>query len=151
MSETNVDLSKVRASDYLSEGFLNVDGTLREGINGYGSLAMAYQCRTEGMHPDTLQEIMQKILLLGTRKFTGVSQEPLNSEVLSSLQQIIHSDEVASSATLSEVLRVAERWIHDWKSFGALILHLERILSQLALLTVVRTDTPSFPKGSTIN
>ena len=150
MSETNIDLSKVRAKDYLREGFLNPDGTLREGINGFGSLAMAYQFRYEGVHPDMLQEVIHKIMLLASNSSPDL-QEPLDTEILSNLQKIIHSDEVESSATLSEIFAAAELWVHDWKSFGALILHLERILSQLALLTVVTTDTPSFSKGSNIN
>lgn len=134
------ELLAIQPRDYLREGFFAPDGQLREGINGYYSLAMAYRCREEGLTPDRLKRLTDELARIAERHApVGIDEagQPLTSEVLSSLQQIRNDADVVQSPTLTALFEAASPWIQDWKNFAAFALHLERIMAQLALLLAI--------------
>ena len=55
------EMLSVKPQDYLSNGFLQPDGQVREGINGEFSLAMAYRLREEGITPENLRQLTDKL------------------------------------------------------------------------------------------
>ena len=117
------DMLKVSPSDYLREGFLDTDGELRQGINGKHSLAVAYQTREEGVDLDRFQQVIQQI-------------NPGKPDVLM-LRDKIQS---LNSPALNKLLQASEPWFGDARQYAAFVLHLKRILNQLALLVLTPVD-----------
>lgn len=117
------EMLRVSPNDYLHQGYLTAEGKLRDGINGIHSLAIAYQCREEAVDLERFQEAMQQIS-------AGNLDMPVLKEKIESLH----------SAALKKVFQASESWISDRKQYAAFVSHLQRILSQLALLLLTPAE-----------
>ncbi|MCI0417557.1 hypothetical protein L0222_32725 [bacterium] len=117
------ELLGISPSSYLQEGFLAKDGTLRDGINGTYSLALAYQLREEGIDLDQFRN--------------AVEQLKKEEAALQSLRNTITS---LNSHSLQNLLQAAEPWLKDPAQNKAFISHLERILQQAALIIMLPAE-----------
>ena len=134
------EFSAIHPRDYLKEGPLSPEGSMREGINGYFSLGMAYRLRAEGVTPDALKAIADRIEKIGA---AHMPKAPEPGKKISDKAQ----KDVASlwtgkeSGALAELRDALTPWLTaDWKHFAACALHFERIMKQLALVTMPRTE-----------
>ncbi|MCS7312494.1 MAG: hypothetical protein NZ742_06240 [Acidobacteria bacterium] len=128
------ELLAIQPKDYLHEGFFASDGSLREGINGYYSLAMAYRCREEGLGPDRLKSLLDELAqIVASYSPSDEPERPLRPEALSAFQRIRHEADGIQSPTLTVLFEAAGPWVQDWNGFAAFALHLQRIRAQLAL------------------
>jgi hypothetical protein len=132
-----VDLKNIRPDDYMREGFFDDQGELREGLSGMYSLAMAYRCRDEKMTPDALHGIVGQLQSVAEGADSSVDDnpdQPLNGKAVASLERIWQRPDVAGSATLAEIVRAARPQLNRWKDLAALVLHLDRMVAQLAMI-----------------
>ncbi|MEW6364978.1 MAG: hypothetical protein AB1714_10100 [Acidobacteriota bacterium] len=124
---------------YLRDGFYAADGSMREGIDGEHSLALAYRLRSEGLSLDGLDSLLQAVgdivdAHAGNDVETG--EEPISAGGMKAFDQLGTRPEVTRSAALTSVLSAAHPWVRTWRDYAALAIHLERARSQLALLAV---------------
>jgi hypothetical protein len=134
------EYSAIRPLDYLKDGPLTPDGTLREGLNGYLSLGMAYRLRAEGVKPDTLRALVDQIGKIGSAHMpkSPVSGEPISEKAQAEVASLWTGKETGARGELRDAL---EPWLtRDWKHFSACALHLERIMKQLALVSMPQTQ-----------
>ncbi|MEW6605866.1 MAG: hypothetical protein AB1414_00250 [bacterium] len=134
-----IDLKAVRPVEYLKEGFFLNDGcTLREGINGLYSLAMAYEFRNKKVHPEKLKKLTDALLGI-VKKHDIESLKKVESVIEPQTRRVIEDEfqriktELPSSL-FSELIQECTRWLINWRNFLAVIVHLQRINAQLALL-----------------
>jgi len=128
------EMLSVKPQDYLSNGFLQPDGQVREGINGEFSLAMAYRSREEGITPENLRQLNDKLYEIAGSEGQDDPDKKLSSAALEAIPKLSKSTEVSKSNTLSELFEAARPWLKDWKTLAAFIVHIERIQAQLALI-----------------
>jgi hypothetical protein len=131
------DLLAIQPQDYLQEGFFTPDGSLREGINGYYSLAMAYRLREEGMGPDEVKALVDewaRVTAVVLPDSDEAAHQPLSPEAMAAFQRLRQRPEVTRSVTLTALLEAAAPWLRNGRDWAALALHLQRIMAQLALL-----------------
>jgi hypothetical protein len=129
------EMLKTEPRNYLKQGFFAPDGQLRPGLNGEYSLAMAYRCREEGLSPDTLKAITDAIgAAVPASARVSEGDPPVEPVVLNALAQVHRRNEVERSPALSGLLSSADPWIKTWRGLSALVVHLQRITAQLALL-----------------
>lgn len=134
---------EIEPKSYLNDGFLTPDGQIREGINGYYSLSVAYQCRDEGVEPENIKRILEKIDEWFSKDTSPDADQELAPEVRTALQKLQNLEEVRSSTTLKALVEASLPHLGTWREMAAFILHLERILAQLALLTVKHPENPA--------
>jgi hypothetical protein len=125
------EFSAIHPRDYLREGFLTADGHVRERINGYYSLGMAYRLQHEGVHPDTVKTLLDALSRFTDARMPKAGDKPLTEE---DRRALLAAWPVASGGALAELREAATAHIHDWKQFSAALLHVERILKQLAVV-----------------
>src|SRR5262245_76258 len=131
------EMLAIKPVDYLNNGFFDEDGEIREGINGYYSLAMAYRCREEKYSPDSLKEVNDEIDRLTEKQPASINDEPdqaIDTEALKELDKIFKRKAALDSKTLTGIYAAARPTIKTWRDYAGLAMHLDRILSQLALL-----------------
>jgi hypothetical protein len=128
------EMLSVKPQDYLSKGFLTSDGQVREGINGEYSLAMAYRLKEEGLTPDQTSKVIEKLYEIAAKESQQDPDSKLSASTIEAFQKFVKSPEVSKSKTITEVFEASKPWIVDWKNLSAIIVHLERMQSQLALL-----------------
>jgi hypothetical protein len=135
----SVDLSKITAQDYLKNGFFDHNGDLVEGLNGYYSLAIAYKLRDETSSPDAVKSVFDKLVQAASKYYTGPNDQsvnqPLDSATLNEVHKIQETSEVKASPTLLALFQSAESHLKTAGDLGAFVVHLERILAQLALVS----------------
>ena len=139
------DLSKVQPRDYLRDGFYDGRGRLREGISGFYSLALAYHLRKEEVAPDSLNEVLEQLQKIADEHGPQFETKPHTEPVPaanSALQSLAKHKTVAGSPALSAVFKAAKPWTKNWKGFSALVLHLDRTHSQLALIAAMNETRP---------
>ncbi|HSP06364.1 MAG TPA: hypothetical protein VLR94_04265 [Acidobacteriota bacterium] len=147
MATDEVDIKSIHPKDYLKDGFFDSDGNLREGINGTCSLAMAYQCRDESLQPDAVKHVLDQLTALGEAYFKrggNTATDPLDAPTLSAIDKISRGREVSGSKALESLFGAAKPLLKNWQNFSGLVVHLERIMGQLALVTKTRFE-PQLP------
>ena len=130
----NAELLAIQPTEYLKNGFYDKDGEALEGVNGFYSLAMAYRLREEQMNPDELKKIVDRLMEIVPRHDRAVEdnpQLPLDADSRAALEEVTKK---SASPTLTAIFDAGRPWVKDWRTYAALTLHLQRILSQLALL-----------------
>ena len=131
------EMLSVKPQEYLSNGFLQPDGEVREGINGEYSLAMAYRLKEEGATPENVGQVIEKLYKIAGSEAQDDSNKKLSSTAGDAIKQLSKSSEVSKSNTLSELFQAAGSWLNDFKNLAAFIVHLERIQAQTALLSAL--------------
>ena len=147
MAIENVDIKTASPKEYLKDGFFDADGNMREGINGISSLGVAYQLRDESVQPDALKNVVDQLTALGEEYFKrggDSAKDPLDASTLSAIDRIWRGRDIGSSPALGAVYEAAKPLLKDWHNFSALLVHLERIMGQLALITKTRFE-PDLP------
>jgi hypothetical protein len=120
------EMLDVHPRDYLKNGFLTKQGAVREGINGYFSLAMAYRLREEGVKPEMVQNVLEEIILIAGLK------NPAQA-----ILEIQKSKDLIRSEPLRSLILAAAPWIGQSMQWDAFLDHLRRIMAQLALITTL--------------
>jgi hypothetical protein len=143
------DLSKVRPRDYLRKGFFDSKGRLREHINGQDSLAMAYHARSEKLTVHQLELIVGRLQKIADQHSVEMAnpQIELSSEVRTAILQVAGSEPVRKSPAIFELMQLSTSMLKKWKDFAALLLHMQRILAQLALIHTLTQAEPT-PAGA---
>jgi hypothetical protein len=132
------EMLAIKPQEYLKNGFFDADGNFYEGINGDFSLSMAYRCRDEGTGPDQIEKVVGQLESILKSVDKSIDRDPdqqLDAKALAVQEQAAQSLEVKQSVALKEIFSASKPWIHSWKTYAALAVHLRRIMSQLALLT----------------
>ena len=129
------EMLAVQPQEYLSEGFLNPDGQVKEGINGEYSLAMAYRLKEEGGTADELMKLTERLYDLAGDEGELEPDSKLSQKAIAAFQALPRSPEVSKSKALSELFEASNSFITDWKNLAAFIVHIERIQAQVSLVT----------------
>ncbi|WNG50865.1 hypothetical protein F0U60_47130 [Archangium minus] len=113
---------------------------MREGINGYFSLGMAYRLRAEGVTPDVLKAIVDRIEKIGSAHMPNAPQpgQKISEKAQKEVASLWTGKESGALAELRDGL--APWFTVDWMNFAACALHFERIMKQLALVTMPRPE-----------
>ena len=131
------ELLAIQPKGYLKDGLLGPTGEIRERVNGYYSLAMAYRCREEGLTPEVLKRVVTRLedVAKGHEKELEDKSNPsLDQATSASLRSVQVMPEVKTSATLTAIFQAAMPHLTEWKSYAAFALHIDRIMAQLALI-----------------
>lgn len=130
----NAELTAIQPAEYLKNGFYDKEGEALEGLNGFYSLAMAYRLRDEQMNPEELKKIVDRLMDIIPRHNPAVDENPqlpLDADSRRALDEVTKKSD---SPTLNAIFEAGRPWVKDWRNYAALTLHLQRILSELALL-----------------
>jgi hypothetical protein len=131
------EMLSIKPSEYLTNGFYDDNGEYRENLNGLFSLSMAYRIREEGLQPENVEKVVGHLEEIAEKYVDDAvenPQLPVDSKSLQLLKNLRDNRSVTDSAALGELLAAAQPQISNWKDYSALVLHLERITAQLALL-----------------
>lgn len=128
------EMLAIKPSEYLMNGFYDDKGEYRENLNGWYSLAMAYRCREEGLEPENINTVVNRLEGIAEKHVDAAVEHPEQSVDSKSIEQLKNLGNDQNSAALSELLNAAQPRILSWKDYSALVVHLERITAQLALL-----------------
>lgn len=131
------EMLSVKPQEYLSNGFLQPDGEVREGINGEYSLAMAYRLKEEGTTPENVGQVIEKLYQVAGSEAADDPNKKLSATSADAIKQLSRSSEVSKSNTMTELFEAAGSWVNDFKNLAAFIVHLERIQAQTALLSAL--------------
>jgi hypothetical protein len=130
----NAELLAIQPAEYLKNGFYDQDGELIEGLNGEYSLAMAYRLREEQADIDQLKNIVDRLTEIASKRDSAVNDNPhlpLDAANAAAFKAVRTK---TALPTVIAIFDAADPWVKDWKSYASLTLHLQRILSQLALI-----------------
>lgn len=130
------NLTDIRPAQYVSPQFFTTAGIPREGVDGYYALAMAYHARNAGLTAEDLEQFREALAESIGPEFRGMSPDaPLSDAVR---QKVKEAGEPwrGRCAPLAELLDLSADALTNWRSFAALLAHLERINAQVALLGV---------------
>ena len=131
------EMLAIKPSEYLTNGFYDDKGEYRENLNGLYSLSMAYRIRQEGLQPENVEKVVGHLEEIAEKYVDDAvenPQLPVDSASLDQLKKLRDNRSVTDSAALGELLAAAQPQISNWKDYSALVIHLERITAQLALL-----------------
>ncbi len=137
MEMQKIDYKKVRPSDYLKNGFFDQSGDWIEGLNGFYSLATAHLLREEGTAPADVRKIADCLMTLSLEVFGNaeiIEYQSIDELSREAIFKIIDSPEARQSVILTELFDTVRPHLRNWKNFAALVIHLERISGQLALV-----------------
>jgi hypothetical protein len=136
MPAQEVDMNQLQPHVYLKNGFLDKKGDLQNGISGVYSLALAYHLRKEGTSVDAVKSVLDdftKLADAGLNEKTQKSQ--LDKTTFESLGKIINSKKAEKSGAISALFDAALPLLKDWPNVGGLVIHLDRAMKQLSLIT----------------
>jgi hypothetical protein len=137
MRAQEVDMKQLQPRNYLKNGFLNNNGDLQDGISGVYSLALAYHLRKEGTSVDAVKSVLDDFAKLADQ---GLNEKTLKSQLdatsFESLGKIINSSKAGKSTAISALFDAALPLLKDWPNVGGLVIHLDRAMKQLSLITV---------------
>ncbi|MCI0618406.1 hypothetical protein L0244_35965 [bacterium] len=128
------EMLAIKPSDYLTNGFYDDKGEFRENLNGWYSLAMAYRCREEGLDPENVDGIVNRLEGIAEKHVDTAVEHPEQAVDSKSIEQLKKLGNDQNSTALNELLDAAQSRISNWKDYSALVVHMERITAQLALL-----------------
>jgi hypothetical protein len=137
------EMLATKPSEYLVNGFYDQSGEYRDDLNGFYSLGMAYRLREEGLNPENVDRVVNGLEAIADQHIDAVDEnpeQPVDAKSQDQLKKLRNGQEVAGSAALSELLDAAQSHISNWKDFAGLVVHLDRIIAQLALLTSLPKD-----------
>jgi hypothetical protein len=133
-----VDLNVLNAQEYLKNGFLTENGDLQDRFSGLYSLALAYKLRDEGTTVEQVKSVFNDFIELGDLNLTDKNKDrQLEKSAFEMLGKIINSPKTKTSAALQNLFDAALPWLKDWQNVAGLIVHLERSMHQLALITTL--------------
>jgi hypothetical protein len=121
--------------DYLKDGPLDAQGNVRERLNGELSLGVAYRLREEGVSPEQLKTLVDRLFQI---EQSHKPDQALPSGRVSpqAASELTAAWADAPGGVLEELGEAALPWLtSDWRTFAATAQHVLRILKQLALLT----------------
>ncbi|HSE41084.1 MAG TPA: hypothetical protein VLH08_10005 [Acidobacteriota bacterium] len=130
-----LELRKIRPSDYLKEGFFDHTGDWIEGLNSVCSLATAHHLHAEGTDPDQVKKIADQFMDLSVDVFGDaemIEYQLIDEWSREAILEIMESPEVRKSVVLTELFDTIRPHLNNWKNFAALVIHLQRISSQLS-------------------
>ena len=137
MGAQEVDMNQLQPHNYLKNGFLNSNGDLQDGISGVYSLALAYHLRQEGTSVDSVKSVLDDFTKLADQ---GLNEKTLKSQLdaksFESLGKIINSSKTGKSNAIRALFDAALPLLKDWPNVGGLVIHLDRAMKQLSLITV---------------
>src|SRR5262245_17115338 len=137
MTAQEVDMNQLQPHDYLKNGFLNHNGDLQNGISGVYSLALAYHLRKESTSVDAVKSVLDDFTKLADEGLSEKTQKSqLDASSFESLGKIINSPKSGKSAAISALFDAALPLLKDWPNVGGLVIHLDRAMKQLSLITV---------------
>jgi hypothetical protein len=132
MTPQKVDLNALSAHDYLKNGFLTENGDLQDRFSGLYSLALAYQLHHEGTTVEEVKSVFDDFIKLGDENLNEKNRNAqLDRNAFESLGKIINSSKTKKSFDTSLP------WLKDWQNVAGLVIHLERSMHQLALITTM--------------
>ena len=126
--------------EYLQDGWWDAQGRLQPHLNGQYSLGMAYRLRDEGTGPDVVQVILMRRIHAMIEQYGPPRvriNDPVHPDALSAMMAI---PEVQHSPALRDLFEAACAHLHTWRDMQAFVRHLERIMAQLAWLTLWPTE-----------
>ena len=130
-----LELRKVRPSDYLKDGFFDHTGDWIEGLNSIYSLATAHHLHAEGTDPAQVKKIADQLMNLSLDVFGDaemIEYQLIDEWSREAIIEIIASPDARNSVVLSELFETIRPHLTNWKNFAALVIHLQRISGQLA-------------------
>ena len=131
------DFRKIRPSDYLKGGFFDHSGDWIKGLNGLCSLATAHHLHEEGTNPNEVKKIADQFMDLSIDVFGDaeiIEYQLIDDGSRDAIFKIMDSPEARQSAVLTELFDTVRPHTKNWKNFAALVIHLQRISSQLTQL-----------------
>jgi hypothetical protein len=134
-----VDLTKVRPSEYLKDGFFGPSGDWIAGLNSLCSLATARHLQNEGTRLDNVKKIADQFMDLSVIVFGDaelIEYQLIDDSSRDAIYRMMETSEARNSAVLSELFDTVRPYIKNWKNFAALVIHLQRISAQLTQLSV---------------
>src|SRR5262245_53330349 len=137
MEMQKMDYKKVRPSDYLKNGFFDQSGDWIEGLNGFYSLTTAQLLREEGTSSELVTMIADRLMALSLEVFGDaeiLEYHSIDEYSCEAIFKIMDTAEAKQSLVLSELFDTVRPHIKNWKNFTALIIHLEQISGQLAMV-----------------
>jgi hypothetical protein len=138
MTMQTIDLNILSAHEYLKNGFLTENGDLKDRFTGLYSLALAYQLHQEGTSVEQVKSVFDDFIKLGDNNLTDKTQDrQLEKPAFEMLGKIINSPKTKKSAALQNLFDAALPWLKDWQNVAGLVVHLERSIHQLALITIL--------------
>jgi hypothetical protein len=135
MISEELDLKKVRPSAYLRDGFFDHSGDWIKGLNESCSLATAHHLHDEGTDPEEVKKIADQFMELSIDVFGDaeiIEYQLIDEEFRDAIFQMMDSPEVRHSPVLTELFDTIRPHMKNWKNFAALVIHLQRISSQLS-------------------
>ncbi len=127
----------VRPAEYMRGGLVNTEGSLRPELTGRYSLAMAYQLRDDGFTAGKLLAY-RELLASASEPYTASLAQPERVPVPSDAKEAMAAvaNTLAGDCTpLSEIILSAMPHLTDWRSFGFLLDHIERVAVQLGVIS----------------
>jgi hypothetical protein len=128
------EMLAIKPSEYLTNGFYDDKGEYRENLNGLYSLSMAYRIREEGLDPEKVEQVVDSLVGIAEKHADEAVENPEKPVDSKSIEQLKKLSINQKSIALNELLNAAQPRISSWKDYSALVVHLERITAQLALL-----------------
>jgi hypothetical protein len=95
---------------------------------------MAYRCREEGLDPENVDSVVNRLEGIAEKHVDTAVEHPEQAVDSKSIEQLKKLGNDQNSTALNELLDAAQSRISNWKDYSALVVHLERITAQLALL-----------------
>lgn len=136
MPAQEVDMNRLQPHDYLKNGFLDKNGDLQNGISGVYSLALAYHLRKEGTSVDAVKSVLDDFTKLADQGLNEKTQKSqLDAISFESLGKIINSPKAEKSGAISALFDAALPLLKNWPNVGGLVIHLDRAMKQLSLIT----------------
>ena len=124
----------IRPEDYLQDGMFDASGNLLPGINGEHSLAMAIRLTEDGVSPADFQGYKKEIAESLEAHFSGDPRGEF-SQAARDAFAVCAVSFANRCAALEELIDAAEPHVTDWTRFAFFLDHLERMTSQLALVS----------------
>jgi len=130
------EFNAIKPADYLKLGPLDESGGLREGLSGYLSLGMAYRLKHEGVKPEVMKSLIDRLQKIGEANMpkNPDSSTVASAKVLAEIKALWTGNETGAMGELRDGVGP---WLQaNWWTFAAAALHLERIMKQLALVSL---------------
>lgn len=127
----------VNPAVYLRGGLADTGGVMRSDLTGRFSLAMAYRFRDEGFTAGGVlayRELLATALEQYTASLSQPERVPVSSDAKNAMAGV--ADSLADECPrFSEIIEASIPYMTDWRSFGFLLDHIERIAAELGVIS----------------
>lgn len=124
------NLLEVRAADFVQPGFFESAGDSIEGRHGFYSVALAYQLRTAGVKPEEYAPFVEKL----ADQLAPAFDDPTVREDVKAVLARASRQWETRCGELAEVLRLSGNVAGSGYALAGLVIYLDRVREQLALL-----------------